>query len=188
MTPTCSEIDALLEAYVDGDLSLEEKRKVGAHLSACSACLKRAEVARLIADELRQLPPEECPEKVTQDVLRRVRAAQKSDAEEARGLFGVFHRRFSYRFSLGLAAALLIVVVFVGYPLWKNFHGKHPTYSAQEIAQAKSVIFLAFGQMNHATDLAQKMLERDLSPEKALLPIHKGLSLFNQPERKGDKS
>ena len=183
---TCRDVDEVLEAYVDGDLSAEEQGKVEAHLAACSGCREKHAVALRVASEIRALPPRECPEHVARDALFRIREDRKGFAERLRDSLAPLRLQPSLKTAVGLAAAIVILIGLMAYPPWQWINGTgHPTQ--QEITQAKQVIGLAFGYVNHASDLAQKVLQKEDVPGKVITPIKRSFGMEEPMNRKGDR-
>jgi anti-sigma factor RsiW len=56
--PKCSEIDALVTPYVDGQLAGEQHRLVEQHLRVCPPCYKRAEAERAVSELITTRKPE----------------------------------------------------------------------------------------------------------------------------------
>jgi anti-sigma factor RsiW len=53
---TCERFEELLSAYLEGEVSPEEKREMDAHLAACSACAELLTVFRETQEALRGFP------------------------------------------------------------------------------------------------------------------------------------
>ncbi len=68
---SCLKISALY-AYLEGDLSSEEKARVENHLNACSKCRQALEERRLLSEAWTGLPPLELPADFTERVLARL--------------------------------------------------------------------------------------------------------------------
>ncbi|MFP5287649.1 MAG: anti-sigma factor family protein [Thermoanaerobaculia bacterium] len=65
----CEEVQDVLEAYVDGDLSTAEEARVRAHLGSCPSCATELALAEAIQRELRSLPIPDCPPEVLRKVV-----------------------------------------------------------------------------------------------------------------------
>jgi hypothetical protein len=71
---SCSEIDILLDDYVDGDLGSVERRQVEAHVASCAGCRGALEELRRLQHAVRALPRGLLPERdLLPGVLRGVR-------------------------------------------------------------------------------------------------------------------
>jgi len=95
--PTC---EAMVDAYVDGELSATESAAFEAALETCPNCRHRLEEARAISNLLRELPPEPAPDLLRARVERELRAIARRPAERMRWM---------------AMAASLIVAVSVGW-------------------------------------------------------------------------
>jgi anti-sigma factor RsiW len=60
---TCSELDEVLDAYLDGPLPRERREVVERHLATCPECRARADALRGLLVEARALPREVRPER-----------------------------------------------------------------------------------------------------------------------------
>jgi predicted anti-sigma-YlaC factor YlaD len=111
----CRDVQAELEAYVEGELSLERSALLEGHLASCRAC--QAEVARLqaVAAAVETWPLVMEPAQFTAQVMARVRSRPA-------------HPRFRIRWSdlvvsvagAGLAAAAIL--------LWRYLASAGPAY------------------------------------------------------------
>jgi len=70
----CKDICNRLDAWVDGELSLDEAREVTAHLDRCSACRKEAMALTALARALDNLQPVPAPQGFSRQVRLAVRA------------------------------------------------------------------------------------------------------------------
>jgi hypothetical protein len=62
--------------YLDGELSLEQRARLDAHLDSCADCTREVEELREIPHLLSGLPDEELPPMLAQDVMRRIRLGE----------------------------------------------------------------------------------------------------------------
>jgi anti-sigma factor (TIGR02949 family) len=69
--PTC---EAMVDAYVDGELSASESTDFERSLEACPECRRRLEMARAMSGLLRELPAEPAPDLLRARVERELRA------------------------------------------------------------------------------------------------------------------
>jgi len=73
-----------LTEYLEGDLSLDRRALVDAHLDACDACNGELDQLRTTIQLLRSLPDVEPPALLVPDVMRRIRAGEASPSVAAR--------------------------------------------------------------------------------------------------------
>ncbi|MFO1086348.1 MAG: anti-sigma factor [Reyranellaceae bacterium] len=93
--PTC---ETMVDAYVDGELSITETAAFEQALSACPECRRRLESARTMRGLLRDLPVEAAP-----DLLRRrIERTITPDRGDRRGLLGWSAIAASLLLALGL--------------------------------------------------------------------------------------
>ena len=95
--PTC---EAMVDAYVDGELSATESAAFELALDGCPNCRRRLEEARAISNLLHELPPEPAPDLLRARVERELRAIARRPAERMRWM---------------AMAASLIVAVSIGW-------------------------------------------------------------------------
>ncbi len=79
--PTC---EAMVDAYVDGELSATESSAFELALESCPNCRRRLEEARALSTLLRELPPESAPDLLRARVERELRAIARRPAERLR--------------------------------------------------------------------------------------------------------
>jgi len=76
-TSKCADIEPLLDAYLDGELSALEKADVDAHLSVCERCAAElASIARVVAS-LKTLPHLEPARDLTEDLDALIAASKR---------------------------------------------------------------------------------------------------------------
>ena len=103
--PTC---EAMVDAYVDGELSAPESAAFEAALSGCPDCRRRLEETRAMSSFLRDLPTERAPDLLRAKIERELRAISSASKPQARPAFSLNMRRMAM-------AASLIVAVSVGW-------------------------------------------------------------------------
>ena len=79
--PTC---EAMVDAYVDGELSASESADFERSLAACPECRRRLEMARAMSGLLRALPTEPAPDLLRARVERELRAIAARPREHMR--------------------------------------------------------------------------------------------------------
>lgn len=117
--PTC---EAMVEAYVDGELSARDSAEFEAALATCPDCRRRLEEARELSGLLRGLPVDPAPDLLRARIERDLRAIAARPRERTRE-----------RLRWAAMAASLIVAVGVGW-LGGNFTGQGGRQSDEMIA------------------------------------------------------
>ena len=79
--PTC---EAMVDAYVDGELTAVESAEFERALEACPECRKRLDSARALSGLLRELPTEPAPDLLRARVERELRAIAGRPRERMR--------------------------------------------------------------------------------------------------------
>jgi anti-sigma factor RsiW len=120
----CEESLEALEAYLDGDLPVEESFRLQRHLEGCPSCAAELVLAEKIQRELRTLPLPDCPP----EVLEKVRQAGRGEVVP----FPRRERTLGRRIA-AVAAALVLSVG--GGALFVHF--QQVQRERQQIAQAE---------------------------------------------------
>ena len=185
---TCKEIDNLLETFVDGDLALDLSQDVRDHVAACPDCRVKLEVAKHIAAELQALPQQTCPDTLVQKVFDQIQPGRKRFLVRLWKPFSQLRPRYALGFSLGFA---LILAAFISVSVYNSnffFKGEQSHYTDEEIAQAKKDIYMALGYVNYATSRTQRIIEKEVVPQKVIRPLQKSLDAIHTNKEKGDAS
>ncbi|NNL67400.1 MAG: hypothetical protein HKP30_14220, partial [Myxococcales bacterium] len=109
-----ADVKKKLADYLEGDLCLEERAVVDAHLDACAPCASEVEELEQTIRLLRGLPEPETPPMIAANVMRRIRAGETRPSffERMRqGVFAVLEPSFVLPASAVAAAALVVVIV-----------------------------------------------------------------------------
>ena len=96
----CEQMRAMLDAYIDGELSAEEMRALRDHAAACEDCRNELEAAELVRDALAHLD----------DDVRVPLEAQAAWRKAVRAEAGKRGRKRMLRVVYGLAAALVVAI------------------------------------------------------------------------------
>lgn len=80
--PTC---EAMVDAYVDGELSARESAEFEQALTSCPDCRRRLQTARTISGMLRDLPSERAPDLLRAGIERDLRASVGAGEPQVRG-------------------------------------------------------------------------------------------------------
>lgn len=168
--PACREVQALLDAWPDGELSPAELALLERHAADCPTCGDDLEAARKLAETFRALPALTCPPAVTGAVLGEAEAeARRADGRRTEtGGAGAAGRRWPWRL-FGVhpparrhgsrpvwsrpvwsrpvwAAALVAALAAAGALLLPS--RPVPAPSAQEVARAEVEMKLAFAYLS----------------------------------------
>ena len=121
---SCREARVLASAYIDDELSLEERETLEAHLFSCDDCFMEYARMRDAAAIMRATPPAEASE----SLKRRILAAVAEETEEAPVLRPVRTAAPYWHRSLGpaLAAAAVVVFAFGVFQLSGRMAGQSP--------------------------------------------------------------
>ena len=108
--------DERLEAYVDGELNEDDRRRMDAYLSDSGAAARQLRIARMVKAKLADMPWEVCPPDVTRAVLVAARKDARSSIlrrtlDEIRSAWATILRP---SLSVGVLVAAILVGTLVG--------------------------------------------------------------------------
>lgn len=96
----CEQMHAMLDAYIDGELSAEEMRALRDHAAACEDCKRELEAAELLRDALAHMDDDVSVPLEAQAAWRKAVRAEAGKRSKKRALRVVY----------GLAAALVVAI------------------------------------------------------------------------------
>lgn len=105
----CDQIRENLSAYVDGEISGEERDQVEAHLVACETCALALAELNAYLERIGKLEEVDPPPWLTRKVMARV----QSESEEKRGFYQRFFPQFLLARPIHALATVLILVISV---------------------------------------------------------------------------
>jgi anti-sigma factor RsiW len=111
----CEEFQEELSAWVDGELTPDERIRLSAHLETCAACSNALHTLKLTSLLMRGLETPEAPARVTDAAMRLVREGTQSRTESTivrfrRVCFEPLWPKLGWE-GMGLAAALVLAAV-----------------------------------------------------------------------------
>jgi len=137
--PTC---EAMVDAYVDGELSAQESVEFERALESCPQCRYRLEEVRAVSSLLRELPPERAPDLLRARIERELRAISGASAPGRAP-------RAMPRWTKALAmAASLLIAVSIGW-VGGTFTGRGGTDESELVST-----YLRVASSEHAVDVA----------------------------------
>ena len=128
--PTC---EAMVDAYVDGELSATESAAFETALDGCPNCRRRLEEARAMSGLLRELAPEPAPDLLRARVEREIRAIARPPADRLRWM---------------AMAASLVVAVSIGW-IGGTFTGRGGAGDGEFLAT-----YMRVASSDHPVDVA----------------------------------
>ena len=114
----CKKVTDLFGAYIYGDLSLEEMRRVRSHVEQCESCARDLETRTKVLEII----PKGVPELTDEDrqrIMWSVKGAIRAKQQPARSRF------FSSAYVRGFAVATIVIAAFAGGTLF-GFKNKPP--------------------------------------------------------------
>jgi hypothetical protein len=100
--------------HLEGDLSLDERSRVDAHLADCAECADELRELRATIHLLRGLPDPEPPARLTAEVMRRIEAGEGSEPRVVRLFRRAGEPRFAAALAAGIAGLMLVTTLDFG--------------------------------------------------------------------------
>lgn len=175
-------MDVRLEAYLDGDLPIEERKAFEHLLDASEAWQKELRRARRIRSGLRRLSAPPCPDRVTAVVFERtgVRVRQQRSPKP---LSTAFSWRALWRPVL--AAGLLLLAVALA-PLVSPPPAPGPSsYTQAEVEQATEEVKWTLAYLARVSERTGQTVQQDVFEERLVRPLQAALrsgTSFDDPE------
>lgn len=147
---TCSQFHDQLDQYLDGDAELEPSAaQLKAHAAACERCAAEWNLALCIRHTLGEMPAPACPDPVFEAALERIALLDRN----SRSRPPVRRAARSHRYATFVFSSLAVLLLAVSVVLLRPVE---PTYSDEEIAEARRQVEFAFalvGETGRSTGL-----------------------------------
>ncbi len=108
-----ADVKSCLADYLEGDLSLDRRARVDAHLDGCADCAREVDQMRRMIRLLQLLPEPETPPLIAANVMRRIRAGESRSGlvtRFVRAVGGTLDPGFVLPAAVIASAALVLVV------------------------------------------------------------------------------
>ena len=175
MKDDCTKITALLDEYVDDELSSRQKKIVAAHIKKCEKCRAKLQEIIQLSAIVHTLVKEPCPDKVVERAMHFIAPAGRT--ARVRDFFALLkHPDNVWRFAAGLAAATALVVFLAIWPWRSDTTVPGDVYTEAEIAQARVDVERALGYISRAIQKTQSTLENEVVPKQVVRPLKAGLN------------
>ena len=176
---TCQEFNKKLVDYIDGNMSFKQKKQFNIHLKNCTKCSMALLQYQELLDKLHKAPEVKCPD----HIVERIFHATESSGEKADFSKFIFSRK------LGIAAAIAIIVICTVLFFPGRYHQKdiQPTYSTEEIIQAKKEAELALGYFHFYTKKAETIIADEAFSKPIVDPIKLTMIVAFNPLLNGGK-
>ncbi|MDZ7385627.1 MAG: zf-HC2 domain-containing protein [candidate division KSB1 bacterium] len=161
---------ALLDAYLDGELSRRERLQVEAHVRTCPRCRAELDGHRQLHAKLRTLPVLSCPE----EVIARVQA--RCTPQVVRRWHAAVRPRFGWRLAMVGATVAVAMLILLWRQPWQRQPYEGTSYSEEEVLQARRDVELAFAYVHHALRLSERTLEEEVLPRQVVKPLKRGVA------------
>jgi anti-sigma factor RsiW len=176
---TCLDLHDHLDAHLDGELAPEQAAALEAHAAGCTACAAELALAGRLQLALHDSPPAPCPDAVFDAALARIASLERerapvgvhAPARDRTPLPRLARPRWRVVVAtMTVAAALALgALPFLG-------RTAEPTFSAEEIAEARRQVELAFSLVGDAGRDAGLFLHDNVVGPKVVTPIRRNMS------------
>jgi len=132
---TCHDALALLEDYVDGELSPDKKAKIEGHLSGCSACRGEFEMSLVLKEMLEQSKPPDPGEEYWSQTTRLIKARTTESRFPETEIISVSNRRLMERSAFArslISVAASLAVLFSALLLGSGKHERIAQLTASQ--------------------------------------------------------
>lgn len=177
---TAEWVDVRLEAYLDGDISPEERRRLESYVAAHPEGADQLRLARMVRHELGAIESPSCPPEVTAAVMAQARAEAARRRASIRSRFEELWAAF---LRPTLAAASLAAIVIAGALVGGTppHPTEQPAVNSAEVERALKETKWALAFVTEVSREAGQSIRRDVLEERVTQPIRKALgSAFDE--------
>lgn len=181
----CREFNHILFDYIEGHLSLKQRRAIKTHLNHCTKCQTALSQYESILAKLHRLPKFKCPDAVIDRVFESVNVRETKTS-----LLFEIYQRFSERLSWKVSfAAVIIIILMISlfYPRKEKKDYEQTIYTAEEIEQAKKDVELALGYFHYYAKKTEMILEDQVFTKPLVKPIKSTIKKAFKPLLSGGK-
>lgn len=132
----CEQMTALLSAYVDGELTVQEEKQVQEHLEQCPECRALYEQLQTLHTSFSDLEEIPAPENFARGVMSRIKVEQKPAKPKVIPLF----KRPQFRAVMGLAACAVLCIGFGRVAMDSGFKRANSEQAAPAAAPESAVV------------------------------------------------
>jgi len=161
----CEQVQRLLEAYIDGDLSADQHEALQSHLEACATCRREAVLASKVVDTLRALPEVPCPDYVVFAALQRMRARRRIDWRRILGLLARPITVPRWRPIAGLALAVIIAAIVIVSQVTRK-PARVEQFTAEDIRRGRTQVEWTLGYLDRVFQRTAITVRKDVLDER----------------------
>ncbi|MBM4145773.1 MAG: DUF2275 domain-containing protein [Nitrospira sp.] len=108
----CNDIQEKLSAYIDGDISSEERMLIDEHLKSCEQCNKTLAEMKKTTEYVRDLGDIEPPAWLTQKIMTKIRSEAGKEKSIWRKLFYPLHIKLPVEAAVAVLLAVTTIYIF----------------------------------------------------------------------------
>ena len=142
---TCTEVQDILEAYLDDELDADTYASVASHIGSCVTCQDEVRFAQAVSGALHELPKPDPPSEIFDAVAAHVRAHPNTEPSWRHWI----RQRFTFADALTLPLARVgALVCLIGIIVF----GTYQYRQYMEVKQASRDLYYALGKLNYAVE------------------------------------
>ena len=142
---TCTEVQDILEVYLDDELDADTYASVASHIGSCVACQDEVRFARAVSGALHELPKPDPPFEIFDAVAAHVRAHPNREPSWRHWIL----QRFTFTDALTLRLARVgALVCLIGIIVF----GAYQYQQYMEVKQASRDLYYALSKLNYAVE------------------------------------
>ncbi len=177
----CAWVSEKIDPYLDGELSAEESRVFGRHIDACIDCRKELTLAQTVLNELRGLPAQSCPDRVTGSLYADVQTGPELAAHQT---VPVRHRLGTWFLRPALAGALAVIVFTTMFLVGRIERGTDEV-TPDEVARATAEVQWTLAYVGNVSRWTGRTFQQKVLEERVVTPmrraVYSALNAYNPP-------
>lgn len=172
-TMTCSKTQALIEAYLDKELTSDQVSQIDSHLRQCSTCAEELQLAKRTCKTLRSLPVQYCSDRVKAAVLDQVRWERNNTIWKRVRAWLTHGRGLTWRpaFATAVLVALMAMVM-----LMSRHQQPSPTQvSQEELARAEIEVKWTLAYLGEISQRTGIIVRDEVIGPRVVAPMKKAI-------------
>ena len=167
----CAWVSEKIDPYLDGELSAEESRVFDHHIDACIDCREELTLAQNVLNELRELPAQSCPDRVTGSLYAGVETGPELTAHQT-----VSVRRWLGSWFLRPAVAgVLAVIVFTTMFLVGRIERGTDEVTPDEVARATAEVQWTLAYVGNVSRWTGRTFQQKVIEERVVTPMRRAV-------------
>ena len=164
----------LFDAYLDNDLSPEERLHLEEHIRSCPTCAEELAFAQRINDTLRNLPEEKCPDSVIERAFADIKTENAEESQEKRDVHDTIQSILNWRLIFAATVVLILFSIGVFYrkPLEEDSE-------IQDITLAKKQLETTFAYITAVSLRSTETISKEVIAGRVIPAVNRGVERVN---------